>query len=229
MGFVERGHAESLAEHLLRNAEVLGADALQVGRLRYAFRLAQGSNAQKAEGGRIAVEVRDELEDALQRALATVRVRGERMARFNDAGAVRVRNRDGLANLLESRPPSLTPVQGKAGLAYRMAYEATAGGLQSCLGRAGEGGGQGQVGGLVRSAAELHRAFLMARLGQMERAAEAAPDADGREVHVLQMVAGEGATIWELAGGSGAARDAYKAALIRSLDAIATTLRIAGG
>lgn len=141
-------------------------------------------------------------------------------------GFVRASNRDGLVSLHKSC--TLTDDQAKAGFAFRLCYEASAKGLGSSLGNAGEGGGASRkIVGLARSATELHRAYLLARLNQMERAV-AAVLVDGRELHALRLVAGEGKTVYELAGNSGHARDAYKAALVRALDAIARGLRITG-
>jgi hypothetical protein len=225
MGFIERGARESLAEHLLKNAEALGCDAGQVQRLRLAFRLSQGTNAQKAEGGQIAVAVRRELDAALGAALRGGLQDGEVLVRFNDDGAVRVKNRDGLETLLASG--AITPAQAKAGVAYRQCFEAAPRGLGSCLGRAGEGAGGGVLGSFGRSAAELRRAYLVARLGQLERAVTDVA-VDGRELHALRAVAGEGMSISAYAGRGGQARDQARQALARALDAIATLLRIAG-
>ncbi|MDP3853164.1 hypothetical protein [Phenylobacterium sp.] len=143
-------------------------------------------------------------------------------------GRIRIRNRDGLALL--HRAKGLTDDQAKGGLAFRLCYEAQAGGLASGLGNAGQGGGGRKVTSSVivqRSAAELHRVYILARLNQMERAVNAAM-VDGRELHALRMIAGEGRTVREIAGSSGHAREAYRAALVRALDAIVQALRIAG-
>lgn len=140
-------------------------------------------------------------------------------------GYVRATSRDGLTALYHST--ALTPVQVKAGLAFRMCYEAAGKGLGSGLGNAGEGGGSRKVAALGRSAAELHRAYVLARLNQMERAV-GAELVDGRELHALRMIAGEGHTVREVAGSSGHARAATTAALARALDAIARALRITG-
>jgi len=137
----------------------------------------------------------------------------------------RAGGRDGLVALHKSR--TLTDAEAKAGLAFRMAYQAATQGLGSCLGRAGEGGGGTKLAGLVRSAAELQRAYLLVRLNQMERAVGEAMT-DGRELHALRMIAGEGHTVREVAGSSGFARAATTAALVRALEAIAVALRITG-
>lgn len=137
----------------------------------------------------------------------------------------RAGGRDGLVALHKTK--TLTDAEAKAGLAFRLAYQAATQGLGSCLGRAGEGGGSRTMAGLARSAAELQRAYLLARLNQMERAV-AAVLVDGREMHALRMIAGEGHTVREVAGSSGFARAATTAALVRALEAIASELRIAG-
>ncbi|MBW8815580.1 MAG: hypothetical protein JF588_19335 [Caulobacterales bacterium] len=224
MGFIERGARESLAEHLLKNAEALGCDADQVRRLRHAFRLMQGGNAQKAEGGQVAVSVRRELEQALAVSVRGTLQAGERLTRFNDDGAVRVKNRDGLETLLDSG--AITEVQARAGLAYRLCFEAVPRGLGSCLGRAGEGGGGMALGSLVRSPAELKRAYLVQRLGQLERAVRA-EHGEG-EVTALRAIAGECRTVLHYVGRSGHARLQATQALGRALDVIAQLLRITG-
>lgn len=141
---------------------------------------------------------------------------------------LRATSRDGLIALHKSG--ALTAVQAKAGLAFRLSYEAGAKGLGSALGNAGMGGGSRKVKDVMdlrRSAAELHRAYLLVRLNQMERAV-ADELVDGRELHALRMIAGEGHTVRDVAGSSGHARAATVAALARSLDAIAKVLRITG-
>lgn len=235
MGFIERGREESLAEHMLKNADALGADADQVSRLRLAFRLSQGTNAQKAEGGDIAAAVRRELNTSLTQLIEGLRERGETVGRFNDAGAARRKTGDGIGLLVDSG--GLTALQAKAALAFRLSYEGCAPTLGSCLGRAGEGRGarawgdnpfyvndEGNV-AIIKGAISLHRAHLMVQLNKMERAV-AEILVDGRELHVLRLVAGEGQTLRQVAGGGGRAAVAYRDALVRALDAIVSALRI---
>lgn len=170
-------------------------------------------------------------EAARQAVLTEVRARealrgaGPKDVTFDAAGYIRASNRDGVGLLYRTK--TLSEAQTKAALAFRMAYVASKASLRSCLGKAGEGGGGGKLGGLVRSAADLQRAYLMARLNQMERAVGEVM-VDGRELHALRMIAGEGQTVREVAGASGHARAATVAALVRSLDAIAKALRITG-
>lgn len=133
--------------------------------------------------------------------------------------------RDGLLALHRSK--TLTDTDLKAGLAFRLAYEGASRGIGSCLGRAGEGGGSSKVAGLARSAAELQRAYLLARLNQMELAVGGELQ-DGRELHVLRLVAGEGRTMREVAGSSGHSRALATAALVRALECVARVLRITG-
>lgn len=138
----------------------------------------------------------------------------------------RANSRDGLLSLYRST--ALAPHLLKAGLAYRLCYEAAGKGLGSGLGNAGEGGGGSRkMTGLARSAAELHRAYLLIRLNQMERAVGDAM-VDGRELHALRTIAGEGKTVREVVGSNSRARKATTEALVRALDAIATALRIRG-
>lgn len=235
MGFVERGDKESLAEHLLKNAEVLGASTDQVTRLRYAFRLSLGTNAEKAEGGQVAVAVRDELKASMDALFLGMVGRGERVVTYNDAGAKQRQGGDGIAALLRTK--ALVAVQVKAALVYRQPYETLAKSLGSCLGRAGEGEA-GRVWGnmpfytndegelaIIAGAVDLHRAHLLVRLNRMERAVAKAM-VDGRELRALRLIAGEGKSVREVAGSGGKASTLYREALQRGLDAIVEDLRI---
>lgn len=140
---------------------------------------------------------------------------------------LRAAGRDGLLSLHQSG--SLTDRQFMAGMAYRQCFEAAQGGLGSCLASAGGVGGSRQARDVMagRDPAELRRAYLVARLGQMERLA-AGQDASGRTVQVLRLVAGQGETVATLGKGSGHARDGWRAALVDALELIADLLRITG-
>lgn len=223
MIYQERQDQESLVGHLLRNAEALGLDRDQKARLVAAWRLMQGSRADRKEGERITVDVRDKLAAGLQAVVGAARARGEKVSTFNDAGAKRIKTRDGLAMLLESG--GIDETQHKAGMAYRYCHEVAGAGLRSALGAAGQVRSGRLHGHLGRDAAELQRAYVIARLAQMERAVAAiARDArDGRELIVLRHVAGEGGTIRSITAGS-RARAASVAALRRALDAVAKVL-----
>lgn len=141
-----------------------------------------------------------------------------------EKGRVRLRSRDGLASLNDTG--SLTDDELKAGLAYRHCYETAAGGLRSALGQTEGGGRNVPVGFAPRDAAALQRAYVMARLAQMERTVGAEMH-DGRELTVLRMVAGEGRTLSSLAAG-GNAKVANLAALRRALAAVARVLPAKG-
>ncbi|HEX5264947.1 MAG TPA: hypothetical protein VFW13_15560 [Phenylobacterium sp.] len=170
-----------------------------------------------------------------------------RWAERRGGTGVRLQGRDGLAMLHKSG--ALTDQLVRAGLAYRLIHESVETALGSCLGRVGEGRGardwsrlsiaatpEGEL-RLIQSAADLHRAYVVARLNQIERAVFglADPDGkvwlttpDGRELEALRRIAGEGQTLREVAGASGHAREATKAALARALGAVAGVLRITG-
>lgn len=145
--------------------------------------------------------------------------RGEDVERT--PGRVVIQSRDGLASLLKSQ--ALTADQVRAAQAYRMCAEIAAAGLKSQL--AERSGSPRQVRDLERSRAELHRAYLMARLAQFERAVARIGGRDRRELTVLQLVAGEGHTINSL-GASGGARDVNTKALRRALDAILAVMPV---
>lgn len=135
-------------------------------------------------------------------------------------GPLRISSRDGLATLFESS--KITSHQYGAGRAYRTAYELAAAGLKIANLNASGGGGGVQHGTLAshRSAQELQRAYVLARLRQIEIAVGGLGP---RELRVLRAVAGEGHTIRSL-GGSGNAREADTRALVRALEAVVSVL-----
>lgn len=154
-------------------------------------------------------------------------VRGEQLGQLAKAEAaelglqpLRISSRDGLAVLFEAG--SITAHQYGAGRAYRVAYELAGEGLKIAnLNPTGVGGG-GQAGTLAahRSARELQRAYVLARLRQIELAAGGRGE---RELRVLRAVAGEGHTISSL-GRAGSARDRNTLALRRALEAAVDVL-----
>lgn len=169
--------------------------------------------------------------------------RGDRVA----GAGLRLSSRDGLVML--HRSGTLTDALAKGGLAFRLIHQSVEAALGSCLGRVGEGRGardwsqlaiavnsEGEL-ELMQSAADLHRAYVVARLNQIERAVFGLPDItgrvwlenpDGHELGVLRRIAGEGHTVREVAGASGHAREVAKAALVRALTVVAGVLRITG-
>lgn len=183
------------------------------------------------------------LEQVTGAEMVAVDRRGDRQARTG----IRVKGRDGIAMLHKSK--ALTDELAKAAMAFRICYELGEQALGSCLGRVGEGRGardwsqlsigttaEGEL-TLMQSAADLHRAYVIARLNQLERAVFGLPDVngkvwlanpDGRELSALRHIAGEGKTVREVAGCSGHARAATVEALVRALMAVAGVLRITG-
>lgn len=195
---------------------------------------------------------RDEAETLLQ----TETVGGTEMVHVAGRGrhgelrggtGLRMSGRDGLVMLHKSG--ALTNQLVRAGLAFRLIHQSVETALGSCLGRAGEGGAardwsqlsiavtpEGEL-KLMQSATDLHRAHVVARLNQIERAVFGLPDIEGRvwlpspdghELEALRRIAGEGQTLRDLAGASGHARERAKAALVRALTAVAGVLRITG-
>lgn len=188
--------------------------------------VAVDANRCEHEAAALAIQVAEQDAARAGRALT----RADRTAIREDYGAgkmgeaARMRSRDGLASLLASG--SLGADLVKAGLAYRYCFETAAAGLKSGLGSV-EGGGRTLALGLMpRSAAALHRAYVIARLAQMERQVGAAM-VDGRELHVLRAVAGEGRALSSLASG-GNAKVANLAALRRALEAVLQVLPARG-
>jgi hypothetical protein len=198
MNFVEKEKDEGLAEHLLRNASALGLSRDQVQRARAAYRLAQQpSAAERRDGGRLAWAVRQEVYGAADVAETVAVKRGEEVVRFNDAGARRVRDRDGLQAVAESG--GITAAQLQVGTAYRYLYEHGAG---YALGSQLED--RVRIPAASTDGAVAHgllRAYAGVRLTAVDRAVSAA-DLSGRALMVLRAVAGEGQSLRSLGGGS---------------------------
>jgi len=223
MSFVERGRDETLASHLLRNAIALGLTVGQRRRLIEAYRLCLDvrTNADQAEGRRIANEVREELDVSMLSVVEAARQRGEKVTVFNDAGARQVVGRDGVATLVKAK--SLTDGEARTAIAYRYLFENTSEGLRSQLGAIEEGSSKRPVGGLTgRSAMQLHRAYVLARLDQVERAVLAGQQ-NGLELAVLRAVAGSGLPLSALVVG-GKSKALYLAALKRALATAAAAI-----
>ncbi|WP_419254463.1 hypothetical protein ACN2C6_03275 [Caulobacter sp. ErkDOM-YI] len=149
---------------------------------------------------------------------------GQRLAPVPKQGPLRLKTRDGLMSLHASG--SLSDGEVEAGLAYRLCVEHAGAGLRSALATC-EGGGRSHGGFGPRDKAALMRAYLMARLDQMERAVNAAAQ-DGRELLALRLIAGDGRTLTSITA-AGNAKLAYLAALRRALAAVASVLRVKRG
>lgn len=127
---------------------------------------------------------------------------------------VRISSRDGLATLFETG--KLSNSQYGALRTYRIAFELASAGLRVAnLNPSGVSASRQTAGLVARSASELQRAYILARLRQIELAVAGK---GARELRVLRAIGGEGRTIRSL-GGSGNAREADTKALVRAADA----------
>ncbi len=224
----DREEGEPLAVYLNLHAEMLGADMGQRRRLAYAARLAvRADPAERGEAGRIAAEVRDELSrDREATFLAQAQGDARALEDWNDAGAKRVKSRDGLLSLVRSG--ALTETEANTALQLRSLVEAAVlSGLGSQLGQLGEVRG-GASSSTARVVGCLRRAALLVRVTTAERAV-----ASPLGVEVLRAVAVEGRPIGprELSGGARRMRlAALKAALAKVRVSLAETgaLRIRG-
>jgi len=220
--FVERAPDEGAAVYLLRNAVQFGLTEDQRSRLSRAYRLNHQlyvGKAARAEAQRESYQlikgVQQELGSAVVAAVDQAMRRGEKVETYNDAGAKRIKSRDGLRSLVESG--ALTETDERVGLAYRLLFE-----------QAGKGAGLGsQLEDRPRSirdsshgavAAGLFRAYAGVRLTGVETAVAAA-DRTGRALSMLRAVAGEGRTIASVGGGGNTRRT--------NLQALKVGLRVA--
>lgn len=154
-------------------------------------------------------------EQAAMETAGLAKGRGEEIGQSREpeaARALRISSRDGLATLFEAR--AISAHQYGAGRAYRVAFEAASVVRIANLNPTAVSGGSSPAGLQVRSAHELQRAYVLARLRQIELAVSGLGT---RELTVLRKVAGEGLTINEL-GGGGKPRAKNKIALQRALD-----------
>lgn len=224
----DREEGEPLAVYLHLHSESLGADVGQRRRLAYAAMLAQrASAADRGEAGRIAAEVRDELNAARAAAfLAQAQGEGRALEDWNDDGAKRVKGRDGIASLVQSG--SLTEAEANTALQLRaLVEEGLLAGLGSQLGQLGDARAPSATSD-ARIRLCLRRAGLAVRVTAAERAV-------GSDVGIrlLREVAVNGRSIGELARSGGARRAAIKAlkkALAKARISLADTggLRIRG-
>lgn len=126
----------------------------------------------------------------------------------------RILSRDGLAALFETG--RLSTSQYAALRTYRVAFEMAAAGLRVAnLNPSGVSASRQASGLPARSAAELQKAYVLARLRQIELAVAGL---GARELRVLRKIAGEGQTIRSL-GGGGKSREANTKALVRAAEA----------
>lgn len=220
--FQPRQDDEPLAVHLHANAELIGADRAQRARLAYAASLAQPHRpaADRAEAGRIAASVRDELKANLE-AVYEAQARGEASEPFNDDGARFIKSRDGLCSLVRSG--ALSEGEGETGLVLRRLGEAAGpASVGSQLGRLGEVGGAASSSD-ARVRHGLRQAYAAERLSQ----ALAAVGCDmGRRL--LVAVAIEGQTLRSL-GGAGKRQKGLTLALKTALQRAAASLAKTGG
>lgn len=191
--FRDREKHEPLAQYLHAMADLFGADERQRAILREAAAMSYPvrSAADRGEAGRMAWAVQQELKASISAVVFEAQARGEKVEQFNDAGAVRVKGRDGLYSLLASG--ALTEELFNTDIAYRALFE-------SC-GHAGVGSQLGRLTGLPgahrTSTAGLHTARLNTVLASYQL--EEAEMAVGPNLlPVLRAVAGEGRTIRSL-------------------------------
>lgn len=201
MEFVERARDESAVAHLLRNADALCLGDDQRERLLLAYRLEVGTNADRVAARQIAYDVQAELKADLDAVIAQAKVRSEGVAKFNDAGALRIKGRDGFGALHDSG--SFSDVEFSVGMAYRYLFEQRCSSLGSQLDRAG-GGGAGVNGA---PASGLLRAYTTMRLTKVEAAVNVF-DLSGHSLELLRLVVGEGHSLSAIVSKGGQRRRA---------------------
>jgi hypothetical protein len=219
MSFVERGPKESLVAHLVKNADALNLTDEQLDRLKLAYRLEIGTWADKIRAGEIAREVQGEIKADLDATLATAETRGEKVAAYNEAGARRIKSRDGFGALHASG--TISDAEFAVGMAYRYLFEAQASGLGSQIAdpsRVGSAPGSNGA-----SATALFRAYSTVRLTRAERIV-ALTDRTGRALAVLRAVVGEGQPLTARGG----ARRCALAALHHALAETAKVFTLTG-
>jgi len=140
---------------------------------------------------------------------------GEGVAVVERSGAVRIKSRDGLKSMHAAG--NLDDDLAQAGLAFRLCYETAGSALRVARHGDQPGGGRGDA-----DAAELLRAYRLARLAQFERALQLR-DASGYTLAVVRSVAGEGRPLVTI-DASGASKAKARKALIGGLAVVAACL-----
>jgi len=208
----------------LESAKLIRKTKEKAGKI-FSYSVTEAGRKDRVDAGKIADQVQRELRASIEQALYTAQAMGESVVPFNTAGAVRVRERDGLWGALESGV--ITSAMAEAGFEYRARFEAAgAEQLGSQLGRVGEG--------MVKASSShgaTARGLFRAYAGVQVTTAEAhvlTADPTQRALTVLRAVAGEGRTIRSL-GQGGNARAANGKALAVALPIVARSLTETGG
>jgi hypothetical protein len=223
MTFTDREKGEPLAMYLHRNATALNADRRQAAILRDAAAMSHPlrSARDRATAGRMAEQVRKELQASVAEVVFAAQARGESVEAFNDAGAVRIKGRDGLVSLLSSK--GLTEQLYNSGMQYRGLYER--------VGYADIGSQMGAITGLPGAArtsvdglhiGKLTKAYAGYQLSEAERAAPS------DSLEILRAVAGQGQSL-TCRGMSGHVRKRRLELLCAALKAVRLSLATTGG
>lgn len=207
---------------LLRYASAFGLTAGECAKLREVMRLratvrakARGTKREQRRIGELLAEVDRALLASKGALIDLEKARGGKVTRFNDAGALRIHSRDGLASLNSSG--RISDRELEIGLAYRALYELRTGALRS------------QLDDRVRRVGD-HDGMILARLDaaactDVLRRLDLAVQRSTRgtacwpgvaELRALRLVAGEGRCAWEFARG-GEQMEKAVAALRRAL------------
>ena len=181
------------ADLLMDEAASLALSRAQLGRLRYAMTIRDGTKGERRRANEIVAEIRREIMAGVAETVALERLRGGEVEDFNTAGAKRLSSRDGLLSLYKSG--KLEPRLAAAGLGYRRAREAE---QRLGVGRLGEV----TSGGLVDTVGMgLLRAKLAVAASRVDRDValelKARPDA----LDTLRRVAGDGQCLRSLTAG----------------------------
>jgi hypothetical protein len=221
--FRDREDGEPLAQYLHAMADLFGADERQRAVLREAAAMSYPvrSAADRGAAGRMAYAVQVELKASIEAVVFAAQARGERVTAFNDAGAVRVKGRDGLYSLLSSG--ALSEPLFNTDIAYRALFEscghADVGSQLGCL--------TGQPGALRTSTGSLHTARLNTVLASYQLQ-EAELAVGPNLLPVLRAVAGEGRTIRSLSS-SGHRRSVLIADLVEASQRVRMSFAKVGG
>jgi len=208
----------SRAEAMLREASGRMMNTRQVGRLRHAFRLERGTNAERREAGEICQEIEAELRGGITETVALERARGGEVE--EGSGPIRMVDRDGLHALLGVKD-GLTTEQYDAGMAFREGWEVRSP-LGSAMGQESSGAPHDND-KFVRGA--LTRAKKLQRLGTIEREVAVRCLKEPASLQMLRAVAGDGKNLRVF--GAGRAFYRHLAALKRALDVAAEVVGVA--
>jgi hypothetical protein len=204
---------------MLKDAIGRGMSPQQCARLRLAFRLERGSDADRDEAAAICRAIEAELRGGITETIILELARGGEVEEVN-RGPVRMKSRDGLHSLLGVKG-GLTAAEYDAGIEFRAGWELRSSDVGSQMGTDSTGGGHNNDRFVFQ---RLQRAKKLTRTAIIERTvALNCMSEHPQALNMLRRVAGDGHSL--SSHGSGRAFEANLKALRRALQIADAVIR----